>query len=275
MKQRTKKAYAARHAYRLGTALMRTLPDFLIIGAQKCGTSFLYQLLIQHPMVKPAFGKEIHYFDLNFRRGDNWYRSHFPLQMRKNRRYITGEASPYYLFHPHAPRRASAVLPRVKLIVLLRNPIDRAYSQYQHQVLRGDGDGHDTLTFEEAIEVEERRLPEELAKILQDENYVSPFHRGCSYLSRGIYVDQLLAWAEFFDRTQMLVLKSEDLFHNMPVTLKSVLDFLEVSQWAPKSHSIHNKREYTNMSSATRQRLDDYFEPHNRRLYEYLGVDLG
>jgi hypothetical protein len=275
MKQRTKKAYAARHTYRLGTALMRTLPDFLIIGAQKCGTSFLYQLLAQHPIVKPAFGKEIHYFDLNFRRGDNWYRSHFPLHIRNNRRYVTGEASPYYLFHPHAARRASTILPKAKLIVLLRNPVDRAYSHYQHQVVRVKGEGQDKLTFEEALEAEERRLPEELAKMLQDEYYISSFHRQCSYLSRGIYVDQLRGWTRFFDKTQMLVLKSEDLFNNMPTTLKSVSDFLEIPQWVPKTYSIPNKREYSNMSPATRQRLDDYFEPHNRRLYEYLGVDLG
>ena len=118
MKRRVKKAYTARHLWRLATAPVRTLPDFLIIGAQKSGTTFLYQLLVQHPHVKPAFVKEVHYFDLEYRKGVNWYRSHFPLQMRNSREYITGEASPYYLFHPHAPRRASAVVPDAKLVVL-------------------------------------------------------------------------------------------------------------------------------------------------------------
>jgi hypothetical protein len=136
-------------------------------------------------------------------------------------------------------------------------------------------EGHDKLTFEEAIEAEEGRLPEEVAKMLQDEHYISYFHRECSYVSRGIYVDQLQAWTRFFDKSQMLVLKSEDLFHDMPTTLESVLDFLEIPQWAPKTYSIPNKREYTNMSCATRQRLEDYFEPHNHRLYEYLGANLG
>src|SRR5215210_5970373 len=126
MKRSGKKAYLARHLWRLTTAPVRALPDFVIIGAQKGGTSFLYQLLVHHPHVKPAFAKEVHYFDLNFRQGDNWYCSHFPLQMRNSRRYITGESSPYCLFHPHAPRRASAVIPDARLIVLLRNPVDRA-----------------------------------------------------------------------------------------------------------------------------------------------------
>jgi Sulfotransferase domain len=276
VKRRVKKAYtAARHRWRLATALVRTLPDFIIIGAQKCGTTFLYQLLVQHPHVKPAFAKEVHYFDLNFRKGDNWYRSYFPLQMRNSRKYITGEASPYYLFHPHAPRRAWAVVPDAKLVVLLRNPVDRAYSHYQHQVKRVKAEARETLTFEEAIEVEERILPGEVSKMLQSEYYASATHRTRSYLSRGIYIDQLLVWSSFFQRKQMLILKSEDLFNDTTNALERMLDFLKIPHWAPETYSIPNKREYTGVSPLIRQRLDEYYKPHNQRLYEYLGVDLG
>jgi Sulfotransferase domain len=270
-----KKAYLARHLWRLTTAPIRTLPDFVIIGAQKCGTSFLYQLLVQHPHVKPAFAKEVHYFDLNFRKGDNWYRSYFPVQVRNSRKYITGEASPYYLFHPHAPRRASTVLPDAKLIVMLRNPVDRAYSHYQHQVKRGKGEGRETLTFEEAIEAEKRILPGEVSKMLQDEFYESLRHRTRSYLRRGIYIDQLLAWSSFFPRKQMLILKSEDLFNDTTNVLERILDFLKIPYWVPETYSIPNKREYAGVSPLIRQRLDEYYKPHNQRLYEYLGVDLG
>lgn len=254
---------------------MRALPDFLIIGAQKCGTTFLYQLLVQHPRVKPAFVKEVHYFDLNFEKGDNWYRSHFPLQMRNNRTYITGEASPYYLFHPHAAKRASKVVPDAKLIILLRNPVDRAYSHYQHQVKRVTGEARETLAFEEAIEAEERILPAEVRKMLQDEYYRSSSHRTRSYLSRGKYVDQLLVWSSYFPRRQMLVLRSEDLFGDTSNALGRVLDFLGIPRWAPETYSIPNKREYSGLDPLVRRRLDEYYEPHNRRLYEYLGVDLG
>jgi len=226
--------------------------------------------------VKPAFAKEVHYFDLNFRRGDNWYRSHFPLQMRKSRTYITGEASPYYLFHPHAPRRSSAVVPDAKLVVLLRNPVDRAYSHYQHQVKRViKGQAPETLPFEEAIEVEERILPGEVSKMLQNEYYASSTHRARSYLSRGIYIDQLLVWSRFFPRKRMLIAKSEDLFSDTTNVLERVLDFLEIPNWAPETYSIPNKREYTGVSPLIRQRLDEYYKPHNQRLYEYLGEDLG
>jgi Sulfotransferase domain len=275
VKRSGKKAYLARHLWRLATAPVRTLPDFVIIGAQKCGTTFLYQLLVQHPHVKPAFAKEVHYFDLNFRQGDKWYRSHFPLRMSNSRRYITGESSPYYLFHPHAPRRASAVVPDAKLIVLLRNPVDRAYSHYQHQVKRVKGERRETLTFEEAIEAEERILPGEVSKMLQDEYYESSSHRTRSYLRRGIYIDQLLAWSSFFERKRMLILKSETFFDDTTNALERMLDFLEIPHWEPEIYSIPNKREYTDMSPLTRQRLDEHYKPYNQRLYEYLGVDLG
>ena len=225
--------------------------------------------------MKPAFGKEVHYFDLNFRKGDNWYRSYFPLRMRNSRKYITGEASPYYLFHPHAARRASTVVPHAKLIVLLRNPVDRAYSHYQHQVKRGKGEGRETLTFEEAIEAEERILPGEVSKMLQDEYYESVIHRTRSYLSRGKYIDQLLVWSSFFQRKQMLILESEDLFNDTTNTLERMLGFLGIPHWAPETYYIPNKREYTGVSPLIRQQLDEYYKPHNQRLYEYLGVNLG
>ena len=198
----------------------------------KCGTSFLYRLLVQHPRAKPAFHKEAHYFDLYIEKGDRWYRSYFPLRVRKDRKYITGEASPYYLFHPHASRTA-AVLPGGKLIVLLRNPIDRAYSHYQHQVIRMKGEGHETHPLEEAIDIEDRMLPGEIKKMLQDEHYKSLSHRNYSYLWRGIYVDQLLAWSRLFDNFQVLVLKSEDLFDNTANALTCILDFLDITHWLP------------------------------------------
>ena len=143
------------------------LPDFFIIGAKKCGTTFLYHLLGQHPHVEAAKKKEIHYFDHHFSKGNDWYRSHFPPPTwKEGRRSITGESSPYYLFHPHAARRMAGVVPRARLIVLLRNPVDRAYSHYHQEA----GRGHEPLTFEEAIEAEEARLRGERDRMLEHEH---------------------------------------------------------------------------------------------------------
>ena len=88
-------------------------------------------------------------------------------------------------------------------------------------------------------------------------------------------MDQLLIWSSFFQRSQLLVLKSEDLFINTTDALERVLDFLEIPHWAPETYSIPNKREYTGVDPFVRQRLDEYYKPYNQRLYEYLGVDLG
>jgi hypothetical protein len=248
------------------------LPDFVIIGAQKSGTSFLYDLLTQHPYVKRAALKELHYFDRHFDRGIEWYRSQFPLpRWKEERKSITGEATPNYLFHPHAARRMAEVVPQARLIVLLRNPVDRAYSNYYKEVKRGG----ETLQFEEAIEVEEARSRGQMDKMLEDDRYTSFNQQQFSYLSRGIYVDQLLRWSGFYSKNQMLVLKSEDFYERPLDTLKLVLHFLPDWQPDPRVLTKKGTTRYSRMNPATRQRLEDYFEPHNRRLYEYLGVDFG
>ncbi len=265
----------AKEWWTAGEPVPEALPDFAIIGAQKCGTTFLYNLLTQHPNVEGAFEKELHFFDRRFDRGIEWYRSQFPLPIwTEERKSITGEATPDYLIHPHAARRMAKVMPQARLIVLLRNPTDRAYSHYHHNMTRK---GREPLKFEEALEAEEARLRGERDKILEDEHYDSFNHRHFSYLFKGIYVDQLLRWSRFFGQEQMLVLKSEDFYERTPETLKLVLDFLRLPDWQPDGASnISNKGHYKReMNPATRRRLEDYFEPHNRRLYEYLGVDLG
>ena len=254
-----------------GRAEAGALPDFLIIGAQKCGTTFLYHLLCQHPFVEPATTKEVHFFDTNFAEGVQWYRSHFSTPTQKDgRKMLTGESSPYYIYHPHAARRAAKVVPQAKLIALLRNPVDRAYSDYNHKFR----EAREHLSFEDAIEAEEERLRGEKDKLLADESYNSPKYRRYSYLSRGIYVDQLLEWERYFERDQLLVLKSEDFFEKPQEFFERVLGFLGLPHLETGASGQRNEGEYDEMSFATRRRLEAYFEPHNRRLYEHLGADL-
>jgi Sulfotransferase domain len=231
------------------------LPDFVIIGAQKGGTSFLYHLLTLHPLVEPAARKELHFFDNPelFDHGAEWYRRCFPrLGSKDGQRSMTGEATPYYLFDPPVAKRMAHIVPKARLIALLRNPIDRAYSHYQMQVKRGT----EPRTFEEAIE-----------------------QQHSSYMSRGIYVDQLLRWFEFFGKEQMLILKSEDFFERPIETLKVVLAFLDLPEWQPEASELQQRRHSgtykQKMDPSTRQRLEAYFEPHNQRLYECLDVDFG
>jgi hypothetical protein len=257
------------------------MPDFLIIGARKCGTTFLYDLLTQHPYVEPAAKKELHYFDILFEEeGLDWYSRCFPAPRWKDgRRIITGEATPY-LPTPSAAERMAKILPQARLIVLLRNPVDRAYSDYQQGVRLG----RETRRFEEAIQAERREMLGN-DEITQREDRIGSTDARYQYLRRGIYVDQLLHWRKCFSKDQILVLKSEDFFERTPETLDVVLKFLGLSPTrSPKLQTnfrgwLRNKRhkgEYQQgMSSVTRRQLEEYFEPHNRRLYEYLDVDFG
>jgi hypothetical protein len=155
------------------TARWRCLPDFIIVGAQKAGTTSLYHYLRRHRQIRMSWVKEVHYFDNNFHKGDFWYRSHFPIDTRSTNGYLVGEASPYYLAHPHAPARISKLLPSARLIVLLRNPRDRAISHYFHQKRAGI----ETLPMMEAFVKEEERIHTQWLRMLRNENYNSAIHQ--------------------------------------------------------------------------------------------------
>jgi hypothetical protein len=253
------------------TGPFRALPDFIIIGAQRCGTTSLYNYLAEHPQVLPATIKETHFFDNNFRRGLNWYRAFFPLarQMNGDRHLVTGESTPYYLFYPHAPVRVYDTLPDVKLVVMLRNPVDRAFSHYYHEKRMGA----EPLSFEEALDREERELASETARIVADEHYRSFFHQHHTYLSRGIYVDQLQHWTQVFAREQILAIRSEDFYQDPAVTLRQVTDFLGLPPWNLNEYPLYNATRHGPMESHIRERLAAYFRPHNHRLYDFLGAN--
>jgi hypothetical protein len=261
--------------YRVMRDQARLMPDFIIIGAQRCGTTYLYDKLSKHPNIIPALKKEIHFFDVNFSKGIAWYQAHFPAhnagQNGERQNFAIGEASPYYLFHPLAPRRISKLIPQVKLIAIFRNPTDRAYSQYHQQVRKG----FETLSFEDAIHKEKERLSGEAEKMLEDENYDSFAHRHHSYLSRGIYVDQLISWSGFFPKEQLLILKSEDLYKDTSSAIQQITDFLGLPSWKPAEYKKPASSPYPKMNVDARNYLIDFFKPHNQRLYDYLGVDFG
>lgn len=270
--------------YRGVTYPIRLLPSFLIIGTQRGGTTSLYNYLLGRPGVGSASVKELHFFDKKFHKGLSWYRAHFPTLLQKyfyeythKQVFVTGEASAYYLFHPRVPQRVASTLPTVKLIVLLRNPIDRAYSQYNFEVELA----RETLSFEDALAHEEERISEEREKLLANEQYVSANHSRYSYLARGIYVDQLRTWMSLFPKEQFLILKSEDFYADPAEALKKTSTFLGLpdlaTQEQKKQYKLHNYNQtpYPKMDIAIRKRLIAYFEPHNARLYDYLGVNFG
>jgi hypothetical protein len=265
------------------TGGLRPLPDFLIIGTKRGGTTSLYRYLAQHPAVVPPFPlietvKGVHYFDEQFHRSPLWYRSHFRskpylavAERLRGQGLITGEASPNYLFHPLAAVRARATVPEAKIIVLLRNPIDRAYSHYRDMTKLG----LEPLSFEDAIEEEPARLKGEVEKMLADPSYFGATYDRYSYLARGRYVDQLPAWTEAFPPQQVLILPSEDLYTNPGRVYRRVLDFLGLPALDLPSYGRHNSLPASELDRFIRGRLADYFAPYNQALFEFLGMDFG
>jgi hypothetical protein len=256
------------HMLRRVSAARRPLPDFLIIGAQKAGTTSLHAYLAQHSRVVPPVTKEVHFFDHEFGCGTDWYRAHF--QKARGNGYVTGESTPYYLFHPLAPERVVETLPECLLIVLLRDPVDRAFSHHNHECALG----FESLSFEEAIAAEPERLAREEARLLADPAYRSFAHQHHSYLARGRYAEQLEHWLEAFDRDRVLVLGAEDLFADPRRAVEEAQEFLGLPIEAPTDVTAKNARAYAPISKTTRAELDAVFEPHDERLRQLLGRDL-
>lgn len=259
------------------TGFIRVLPDFLIIGVSKGGTTSLYNYLIKNPCIAPALGKEISFFDDNFSKGVLWYKTNFPTlitkyQIKKNHQYfLTGEAADY-LYHPLAPKRINELIPEVKMIALLRNPIDRAFSHYWQSVRKG----REMESFQEVIE---RQLSDESA--FQKDSYlfetlndlkINPLN---AYLSAGIYVDRIKRFYDIFNKEQILIIKSEDLFVNPETTVNVVTNFLNIPKWNLTNYPKYNYYEdQPQLDSEIRQRLSEYYKPHNERLYSLLGISF-
>lgn len=249
------------------TAKWRREPDFIVIGVQKGGTSSMYKYLESHPELKLSYRKQLHFFDKNPHRGMNYYMASFPLKSF-NGKYKTGEASPYYIYHPHVPKRIKDALPKTKIIAMLRNPIDRAYSHY---VMKVDQGWESIPTFEEAIDQEAQRIGPDFQRMVDDPGFYSNDVRNFSYLSRGHYYEQLKRWYDQFDRDQILVLNSEQFFADPMTGLRKVYDFVGISDYKPTDLKVHNKRFYSPMDPETRERLRQYYLPHNEKLYDLLG----
>lgn len=267
-------------ALALPTGPLRMLPEFVILGAQRAGTTSLYFYLAEHPCVAPGvLTKEVHFFDINFGKGVAWYRTHFPTLFRKQYvklrhgfDLVTGEGTPYYLFHPHVPYRMAPILPNAKLIVMLRNPVDRAYSHYRHEVALG----FERLSFEEALDRETERLQDEIEKIRENPSYQSFSHQHWTYQARGLYLDQLEVWHSIYPREQMLILNTEEFFSDPREGLRSVSRFLGLPEWSPVEFpKLNAHRAGPGLEERIRRRLQEHFHEPNDRLFEYLGVDFG
>jgi hypothetical protein len=252
--------------YGRATASARPLPNFLILGAQKAGTTALFAYLRAHPEITGPAWKEVSYFDRHFARGERWYRGQFPLVRKPH----VGEASPSYVFHPLAPERVASLLPDARLIVLVRNPADRAFSHYQHEVALG----REPLSFEDALERESERVDGEVERMLAEPRYFSEAWWNYTYLARGRYAEQLERWLAVFSRERLLIVPTDDLAASPGETYGRVLEFLGAPAHELESYPRVFERSYEPMRSETRAKLVDYYAEPNARVYELLGRGL-
>jgi hypothetical protein len=268
-------------AWGSATSRWRPPPDFVVIGTKRGGTTTLFRALQDHPQVLPLYPKaqknlkSPHYFDLNYGRGPRWYRSHFPTEQQRRSHTgparLVGEASPYYMFHPLGAARLAAELPDARLLVLLRNPVDRAFSHYWDRVKNGY---EPAATFEEAIDLEGTRLAGERGRLLSDPAAESYNYEHSSYLARGRYAEQLAEWFAHYPRAQILVQRSEDLYAHPAAVYARTLEFLGLPHHARTGYSkLHGHADRPDVPPATRERLHDYFAAPNAALADLLETD--
>jgi Sulfotransferase domain len=263
----------AGRAFSRVTARSRALPDFIVIGSQKAGTSSLASYFVDHPDVFWPNRQEIHYFDWSYDRSPSWYRAWFARrseleahQRDTGRPARVGEKTPDYLVIPDGPARVKAALPDARLVVALREPVSRAYSQWSMNMRQGS----ETLSFPDAIAAEEERLASvDHSKQLRGSHYLKH-----GYVMRGRYVDHLERWFERFDRTQILVYRSEDLYADPKLWLARILEHVGVDGSAPVGANLPhtNAGDNGDLDPALRDDLVARFADADARLQELIGL---
>ncbi len=273
------KAREALRSFGQATAGFRADPNYLVIGTKRGGTTSMARWLLDHPDVMSLFParetrKGTYYFDVNYSRGEQWYRSHFPTKQsierraaKVGRRQIVGEATPYYLYHPHAAARARALAPNANVIVLLRDPVQRAHSHWMER----SRNGVETLSFADAIDAEADRCDGEEERMLDDPSHVSFGHQHFSYVDQGRYARGLTRWYEAFPSNQILTLRSEDMYADPGAIYQRVLDFLDLPEHEPASFKAWNNKPKAEFDAGLEAELRDRLRPDVEELERLLG----
>lgn len=269
----------------VATSPLRALPDFVLIGTKRGGTTSLYRQIEQHPSYLPLFPsarvlplrenmKGVHYFDSHSHRSASWYRSHFAtrparaLVRRRTGAAFTGDGSPYYLFHPLAAERTRHLLPDAKLLVLLRDPVERTASHWSEQTRNTI----ETLSFRDALAAEDDRLGGDADRLRRGEILTSHAHEQQSYASQSEYADSLERWMSLYPRDQLLVLFSEDFYTDPQAQLDQVFSFLGVAPHAVEQKAVRNAAPRSPMDDDIRAALQERFAPDVDRVAAITGT---
>ena len=255
-----------RHVYGL-TSSIRVLPDFFIIGVVRSGTTSMYHYLDEHPSIVKSAYDELGFFDDNFRLGWSWYKTLFPTTItkrivkRKTGNFLTFDDTPFYVYNEDVAKKIKNYFPKTKLIIILRNPIDRAYSNYHLGVRMGD----EKRTFDQAVDDEMQKIAE--YNEIEMDDYISQ-----SYLGRGIYAKQLEIWLKYFPASVIKILESERFSNDTEKTMNEVFEFLDLPNHNIRNLKKKNVAEYPPMRTETRQKLCNFFSEYNEELYDMLKV---
>lgn len=239
--------------------------DYLIIGTQKGGTTSLNYYLSEHPNIMSSMIKEMPFWSNQVHRGLEWYFSHFP-PIPNDYNCLVGEATPMNFNSPEVAENLVKFFPNVKLILLLRNPIDRAVSHYYHWLsLKWE-----LSSFEEAIQREINQLEDQKTDFWTKLH--NPNFQG--YLAKGLYIHFLEKWIKVFPREQFLILSSEEFYANPDLKTTEVLNFLGLPEYHLSQYHQYNTRPYPPISESTRRLLNHYFQPYNQKLEDCLGMQF-
>ena len=250
------------------TSGLRMLPSFIVVGAQRCGSTTLFRLLSEHPdVVRPTASKGIGYFDVNYGRGLRWYRGHFPLAAGHGPDKVTFESSGYYSFHPLAAGRMATDLPGVRAVMLVRDPVERAHSAYKHEAARGFED----LDFAGALEAEAGGLDGEVERMVADPDYQSFEHRHHAYVGRGRYAEQVARLDAELGRDHVHLVDADRFFADPRTTFGELTDWLGLRPWDAPSVPQANARPGDLLSEELRDRLRRCFEDSDEALAARMG----
>ena len=250
------------------TSPYRMLPDFIVIGVKRCGTTSLYEQLPEHPDIMNSTQDNVGYFNNNFQLGINYYRSFFPTSWKtKNGKIKTFEVTSSYIQKSKTAKNLFKTLPEIKLILMVRNPIDRAYSEFNLDVKEEEQE----KTFEELINEEITRIEKEDESILS-KNYVDKFSpKFRHYLRKGMYYEQLQPWLELFKKNQILIISAEEFENETQEIYNKIFHYIGVSKYQIKNTQKARKGNYSKMNDHTRELLSKYFKPHNEKFFELIG----
>lgn len=237
-------------------------PDFIIAGASKSGTSSIYYYLSRHPQILLSHKKELDFYWTNYKRGIEWYLAHFPT-ITDRADFLTGEATPNYLRFPQVAQRIKDTFPQTKIIILLRNPVDRAISWHYHK----QNTGLTKVDLATAISTEIERL----ASVTEAEITNTGFYNPDNIMS-SLYIYKIKPWIELLGREQFLILKSEEFYLNPLNKMKGVFKFLDLPNCALENYPKVNAGSYNQVDPKVRKTLSAYFAPYNQQLSEYLNM---